>query len=763
MKGLTLGKKALLICFVLGLLDVFQGTYSLVNLYRTRNTVNELNSDTFATLYWAGKLKGVAKDQRMAVVFYLYSSSKEEMDKYSAQVESNEQELQVIRDNYPKFDARDRDAIAVSVREQAKFYQAWKEISELVRAGKQKEAWDVYNTKLMAATMGRRKIEDTLANIGIERGQFLSRNAIHAVSVDIPVVWVILFLTIILGTSSFLLFVSSVRRSSRELKESEDRLTMAILATRTAGLGVWVHETAQDRMIWDDQMFSIYGIAKDAFAGTFQGWLSMVHPEDRQKAGLNSPDFKHRETISEVEYRIVWPDGSVHYIRSFALGQRNASGQLTHVIGTNWDTTAQKQAEMKLRESEERYRELFENASDLVFTFDLNMGMTSLNRLAEQTIGYTGEEAMRLNLRQLADAEHWERIESGIDRLMAGLPPQKFEVEIKAKDGRRVMLEINPRVILKDGKATEIQGIARDITGRDAAEIELRQAQKLESVGRLAAGIAHEINTPMQFVGDNVRFLKDSFTQLEALLGKLRGLCDPSSGIALPPAFCTEFRRIETEMDSAYILKETPEAIVQTLDGIDRVVTIVRAMKEFAHPESKGVAHADINRALQNTLGVARNELKYVAEVVTDFGDLPLVVCSVSDMNQVFLNLLVNAAHAIGDVVQGTGQKGTIRVETWVEGLMAFIAIADTGAGIPEKIRDRIFDPFFTTKEVGRGTGQGLAIARSVVERHKGSLTFESEVGKGTTFRIGLPIEGIEPAGASMVLDSNYLHAESVV
>ena len=346
---------------------------------------------------------------------------------------------------------------------------------------------------------------------------------------------------------------------------------------------------------------------------------------------------------------------------------------------------------------------------------------------------------------------------------MAGLPPQKFEVEIKAKDGRRVMLEINPRVILKDGKATEIQGIARDITGRGAAEIELRQAQKLESVGRLAAGIAHEINTPMQFVGDNVRFLKDSFTQLEALLGKLRGLCDPSSGIALPPAFCTEFRRIETEMDSAYILKETPEAIVQTLDGIDRVVTIVRAMKEFAHPESKGVAHADINRALQNTLGVARNELKYVAEVVTDFGDLPLVVCSVSDMNQVFLNLLVNAAHAIGDVVQGTGQKGTIRVETWVEGSMAFIAIADTGAGIPEKIRDRIFDPFFTTKEVGRGTGQGLAIARSVVERHKGSLTFESEVGKGTTFRIGLPIEGIEPAGASMVLDSNYLHAESVV
>ncbi|MGA7830870.1 MAG: PAS domain S-box protein [Terracidiphilus sp.] len=409
------------------------------------------------------------------------------------------------------------------------------------------------------------------------------------------------------------------------------------------------------------------------------------------------------------------------------------------------DITSRKQAEQALQSSEERYRELFENASDLVYTFDLDMGITSLNRLAEQTIGYTSEEAMRMNLRQLVDAEHWARIESMIGRLVAGYPLAKFEVEIKAKDGRRVMLEVNPRVILKDGKAAEIQGIARDITGRDAAEIELRQAQKLESVGRLATGIAHEINTPMQFVGDNVRFLQDSFMQLQALLDKLRGLCDPSAGFVLPPAFCAEFSRLETEMDSAYIMKETPDAIVQTLDGIERVVTIVRAMKEFAHPEDKGMAHADINRALLNTLTVARNELKYVAEVVTDFGDLPLVVCSLGDMNQVFLNLLVNAAHAIGDMVQGTGQKGTIRIETRVEGLMALIAIADTGAGIPEKIRDRIFDPFFTTKEVGRGTGQGLAIARSVIERHKGSLTFESEVGKGTTFRIGLPIEGTEP------------------
>jgi two-component system, NtrC family, sensor kinase len=189
-------------------------------------------------------------------------------------------------------------------------------------------------------------------------------------------------------------------------------------------------------------------------------------------------------------------------------------------------------------------------------------------------------------------------------------------------------------------------------------------------------------------------------------------------------------------------MDEIPKALSQTLDGVSRVATIVRAMKEFAHPESKEMAAADINKALQSTLTVARNELKYVADVELELGEMPPVVCNVGDLNQVFLNLLVNAAHAIADVVKGTDEKGKIRVRTASEGETALISISDTGSGIPEAIRTKVFDPFFTTKEVGRGTGQGLAIARSVVvERHRGTLTFESEVGKGTTFYIRLPVE----------------------
>ena len=201
-------------------------------------------------------------------------------------------------------------------------------------------------------------------------------------------------------------------------------------------------------------------------------------------------------------------------------------------------------------------------------------------------------------------------------------------------------------------------------------------------------------------------------------------------------------RKAEEAADCDYLLEEIPKALAQTLEGVTRVATIVRAMKEFAHPEGKEMAAADINRALQSTLTVARNELKYIADVETEFGELPLVVCNVGDLNQVFLNLLVNAAHAIGEKVGKSGQKGNIRVRTVAEGGTVLVTVSDTGCGIPEANRARVFDPFFTTKEVGRGTGQGLAIARSVVvDRHKGALTFESEEGKGTTFYVRLPVD----------------------
>jgi two-component system, NtrC family, sensor kinase len=508
-------------------------------------------------------------------------------------------------------------------------------------------------------------------------------------------------------------------------------------------------ESSQDAIIgatpegavvsWNRGAVELYGYAAEEMIGKTVAF--MTPPERASELSSILRAVRRGETIAGHETVRVRKDGRRVEVSLNISPVFDAAGKLTGIVNIARDITRRKLAEERLRASEERYRELFENASDPVYTFDPEMRITSLNRLAEETIGYGREEAVGTSLRQLVDAEKWKSVEEAIGQLVRGGAPAKFEVDIRAKGGRRVTLEMNPRLILRDGEAVGIQAIARDITGRDAAEMELRQAQKLESVGRLASGIAHEINTPMQFVGDNIRFLQDSFAQIQELLGKLHRLCRQSDEAA--KAY-SEFRRFEASLDSDYLLREIPESLSQTLDGVDRVVTIVRAMKEFAHPESRGMVPEDLNRALLNTLTVARNELKYVAEVETQFGDLPLVVCSLSDMNQVFLNLLVNAAHAIGDVVRSTGGKGTIRLETRVDGPAVLISIADTGAGIPENIRDRIFDPFFTTKEVGRGTGQGLAIARSVVDRHRGNLTFESEAGKGTTFYIRLPIDAAE-------------------
>ena len=437
-------------------------------------------------------------------------------------------------------------------------------------------------------------------------------------------------------------------------------------------------------------------------------------------------------------------DGTLVDVEIYAVPLVVDDKPLGH-LGLYQDITKRKRAEEALRTSEERYRELFENASDLVYTTDLEGRLTSLNRVAEQTLGYSREEAAQMNLRQLVNPRHWQRVEQTRQRLLAGDSAVTLELEITAKDGRRVMLEVNPRLIYKGGKPVGMQGIGRDITGREEREMELRHAQKLESVGRLASGIAHEINTPIQFVGDNTRFVQDSFRGLQTLLSKYQELRDAAASGAVSPDVLAAVRRVEEESDCAYLLEEIPKALTQTLDGVTRVATLVRAMKDFAHPESKEKAAADLNKALLSTLAVARNELKCVADVETDLGDLPLVVCNISDLNQVFLNLLVNAAHAIGDVVKDTGKKGKIRVCTVAEGKTVLVTITDTGCGIPEGIRTKVFDPFFTTKGVGCGTGQGLAIARSVVvERHKGTLTFESEVGKGTSFYVRLPVESEE-------------------
>lgn len=276
-------------------------------------------------------------------------------------------------------------------------------------------------------------------------------------------------------------------------------------------------------------------------------------------------------------------------------------------------------------------------------------------------------------------------------------------------------------------------------TRLEAVQRELRQTEKLRAVGQLAFGIAHEINTPIQFAGDSVHFLRGAFREMVELTQRAQELCEVvEAGGDSRPALAA-YKAAAADADPDYLIDELPKAFEQTVEGLKRVAQIVMAMKEFGRPDQNEKSLTDINRCVNSTLTVAHNELKYTADVQVEFGDLRPVPCYPGQLSQVVLNLLVNAAHAIAERFGSSG-RGRISVRTAQEADGVLISISDNGCGIAEAHQGRIFEPFFTTKELGRGTGQGLPISRAiVVEKHGGSLTFESRPGAGTTFHVWLP------------------------
>jgi PAS domain S-box-containing protein len=351
-----------------------------------------------------------------------------------------------------------------------------------------------------------------------------------------------------------------------------------------------------------------------------------------------------------------------------------------------------------------------------------NMGTTS-----EQAIGktdfdfhtpdlankfFSDEQALIKSGAAIIDLE-----EPGFDQV-TGLPRTVCTSKVPLRD--------------ENGKVIGIIGVGFDITERKLAEQRLAQGEHLESIGRLAAGVAHEINTPIQYLNDSVSFIREAMQELLAHNAKLA---------ALLPAAAKEAAQDENIED---LKMDLPPALDRVVDGLGRIAEIVRSMKEFSHVDQREMSRVDLNRAIKSTLVIARSEYKYVADVETEFADLPQVVCHGGQINQVVLNLVVNAAHAIADKVKGTSNKGLITVKTSVDNGFALVSIADTGGGIPEAIRKRIFEPFFTTKEVGKGTGQGLSIAHNVVKAHGGALDFDTEMGKGTTFYVRLPLAAEE-------------------
>ncbi|MCW2635247.1 MAG: Two component multi-sensor signal transduction histidine kinase [Blastococcus sp.] len=373
-----------------------------------------------------------------------------------------------------------------------------------------------------------------------------------------------------------------------------------------------------------------------------------------------------------------------------------------------------------------------------IVTTSLEGLIVDWNPAAAELYGYSAEEVLGHPVTCIFSAGAPE-IFDAIPGVVGG-EPVTFESVHRRNDGTTLQISLTlSRICQADGVATGVLGMARDIGESKSRDAEFHQESKLESLGRLSAGLAHEINSPIQFVGDNARFLEDAYAELIRVVEVYRSLLDTSDPIDWLERQ-KRVREAEASIDFDFLRKEIPSAVEQTLEGIDRVSTIVRAMKTFSHPGHREQVPADLKEAVDATVTVTRHQISGVADLHLELSDLPPVRCNVTDLNQVFLNLIVNAA----DAIEETGRRGAITVATAVDGDHVVVRISDTGAGIPDDVRSKIFDPFFTTKDVGRGSGQGLALARGVVqEGHGGSLTVESVVGQGSTFAVRVPIDGL--------------------
>jgi PAS domain S-box-containing protein len=398
-----------------------------------------------------------------------------------------------------------------------------------------------------------------------------------------------------------------------------------------------------------------------------------------------------------------------------------------------------------LRESEERYRSVTEQIREVLFETDPDGRVTFLSAAWTLITGIAVSEALGADLLDLVIAEDRQATLDALRPLIRGERDQCSQaVRYRTRDGGLRWLELRARLRTDaSGRVLGTAGTLNDVTERRRLEQQLLQAQKLEAIGQLAAGVAHEINTPTQYVGDNVRFAEGAFGDVLRMQAALRAVADSCRHDPRHAPAVAAADSLARELDVEFLAEELPSALAQALEGIERIAEIVRGVKAFSDSGAGGLTPTDLNHQLESAITVSRNEWKHAAEVVRDLDpSLPPVYCRVAEVNQVLLNIVVNAAQAIAEVRRegGVREKGEIRVASRRDGGWVEVRISDTGGGVPPAVRSRIFDPFFTTKPLGKGTGQGLAVAHGIVEQHGGTITFETEVGAGTMFIVRLPI-----------------------
>ncbi|KAF0219760.1 MAG: two-component system NtrC family sensor [Geobacteraceae bacterium] len=391
-------------------------------------------------------------------------------------------------------------------------------------------------------------------------------------------------------------------------------------------------------------------------------------------------------------------------------------------------------AEKSLREANEFLNKVMESTTNAISVVDREGKIILMNRRSSEISGYSTGALIGQPISILFPADRFSPVNEHFGEIMTqGVAVSQFEAVMVRKDGRMMNMECGVAPLSQEDETVSMVLSAEDITERKRAEGELKttqmqllQQEKMASIGQLAAGVAHEINNPMGFISSNLctldkytdRFCEFIRYQSEALAGSRTA---------------EEVAEKKNHLKLDRITTDVKQLIHESLDGAERVKKIVQNLKSFSRLDEAELKYADINECLESTVNIVWNELKYKATLNRDLGAIPQTKCYPQQLNQVFMNLLVNAAHAIE-------KQGEITVRTWREDGFIHVSVSDTGCGIPEKIRDRIFEPFYTTKEVGKGTGLGLSISYDIVKKHNGEILVESEAGRGTTFTVRIPV-----------------------
>ncbi len=481
------------------------------------------------------------------------------------------------------------------------------------------------------------------------------------------------------------------------------------------------------------------------------------------------PVHKCLQELKVPPYTYVEPPLSLYQLyQKYIYWVHGSLGLLTIILGAallvvflnRKLTVTMERLAKEHKEKEKTVADLYEfkttldKTNDCVFIFDPDtLLFLYINQGGLQQVGYTLEEMLTMTPPDIAPEFMEEKVRILIQPLIDKTKDSiEFITNHKTKHGDLIPVEIHMQYIIPPGRKGRCIAMVRNISRRLAERKEREQLQgrllseqKLASVGQLAAGIAHEINTPSQYLGSNIDFLGEAFKEVDTLINQYDHLLKAERNHSTPDeALINRLAELREQSDWEYLKNEIPKAIDQSLEGIAKIRSIILAMKEFSHPGAKEKQQTDLNRLIETTVTIAGNEWKYVAEIDKQLDDqLPPVLCLPNEMGQVFLNILVNAAHALGEKANNLpdGEKGRITITSHVKADQIEIIFTDTGCGIPQGIRNKIFDPFFTTKEVGRGTGQGLAIVYDiVVNKHGGTVDCTSIEGQGSTFTIRLPL-----------------------